>query len=173
MARSPHHRRAPGPLGLAVVALVGLALPSATRASGSAGSPCAEATTTLAMTECLLGEVRRADLVVERYLRRSQQRLDREGGEALRPPLPQEPRIDLAATQRLWLAYRQAHCGDTARRWRGASLRPVVTAECLLRLSKARSRELWHAYLTFPDGTAPLLPDPEAAAAAPLSGPKR
>ena len=106
-------------------------------------APCAEATTTLAMTECLMVEVRRADAELERILLTAQQRIQGE-----------QP-IDLAATQRLWVAYRQAHCGDIASRWRGASLRPVVTAECLLRLSRTRSHELWSAYLRSPEGTAP------------------
>jgi|688.fasta_scaffold754851_1 uncharacterized protein YecT (DUF1311 family) len=136
-----------------------------------APAPCAEATTTLAMTECLMVEVRRAESELDRILQTAQQRLDRERRDELRRPL--ERPIDLAATQRLWLPYRQAHCGDIAQRWRGASLRPVVTAECLLRLSKARSRELWSAYLTFPDGTAPLLPDPDPLPVAAPSGPKR
>ena len=106
-------------------------------------APCAEATTTLAMTECLMVEVRRADAELERILLTAQQRIQGE-----------QP-IDLAATQRLWVAYRQAHCGDIASRWRGASLRPVVTAECLLRLSRTRSHELWSAYLRSPEGAAP------------------
>ncbi|MFM7266082.1 MAG: lysozyme inhibitor LprI family protein [Cyanobium sp.] len=127
--------------------------------------PCAEAFSTLAMTECLIVEVRRAESELERIVRTAQERLDRERREELRPAPPRERPIDLAATQRLWLAYRQAHCGNIAQRWRGASLRPVVTAECLLRLSKARSREIWSSYLTFPDGTAPLLPDPDPPAA--------
>lgn len=129
--------------------------------------PCAEATTTLAMTECLMVEVRRAEGELDRILQTAQQRLDRERSEERLRPFPPNKPIDLAATQRLWLAYRQAHCSDIAQRWRGASLRPVVTAECLLRLSKARSRELWRAYLTFPDGTAPLLPDPDPPALPP------
>jgi uncharacterized protein YecT (DUF1311 family) len=131
-------------------------------------APCAEAVTTLAMTECLMVEVRRAEGELARIVHTAQLRLDRERQEELRPLRPQERPIDLTATQRLWLAYRQAHCGDIAQRWRGASLRPVLTAECLLRLSKARSRELWSTYLTFPDGTPPLLPDPD-----PPSGPTR
>lgn len=106
-------------------------------------APCAEASTTLAMTECLMVEVRRADAELERILLTAQQRIQGE-----------QP-IDLAATQRLWVAYRQAHCGDIASRWRGASLRPVVTAECLLRLSRTRSHELWSAYLRSPEGAAP------------------
>lgn len=131
-------------------------------------APCAEAVTTLAMTECLMVEVRRAEGELERMVQAAQQRLDRERREAIRRPQPLEGPIDLASTQRLWRAYRQAHCGDIARRWRGASLRPVATADCLLRLSKARSRELWNTYLTFPDGTPPLLPDPD-----PPAGPTR
>jgi uncharacterized protein YecT (DUF1311 family) len=115
-----------------------------------APAPCAEATTTLAMTECLMVEVRRADAELERILLTAQQRLQRE-----------QP-IDLAAVQRLWITYRQAHCGAISRHWSGASLRPVVTAECLLRLTRERSHELWSAFLTFPDGTPPLLPDPSA-----------
>ena len=138
-----------------------------------APAPCAEATTTLAMTECLMVEVRRAESELDRILQTAQQRLDRERREELRRPFPPNKPIDLAGTQSLWRAYRQAHCGDIAQRWRGASLRPVVTAECLLRLSKARSRELWSAYLTFPDGTAPLLPDPDPLPVAAPSGPKR
>jgi uncharacterized protein YecT (DUF1311 family) len=66
--------------------------------------PCAEATTTLAMTECLMVEVRRTESELDRILQTSQQRL--------------EPPIDLAATQRLWLNNRQGHCGDIASRWR-------------------------------------------------------
>lgn len=173
--RARRSRPEPGPHRLALAVLVALLLPGGGRATAGPASPCAEASTTLAMTECLVGEVRRADAEVERYLAHARERLERERREpGLTPPQPGERPTDLAATQRLWLAYRRSHCGDVAARWRGASLRPVVTAECLLRLSRARSRELWRAYLTFPDGTAPVLPDPDAPPPpVPSSGPKR
>lgn len=144
---------------------------AAAQPSGPA-SACAEATTTLAMGECLAREVRRADRRLERVLAAAQARLERERREALRP-LDAAERIDLAPSQRLWLAYRQAHCGAISRRWSGASLRPVATAECLLRLTRERSHELWSAFLTFPDGTPPLLPDPTAPEPTAAPAPQR
>ena len=146
--------------------------PAAASGNGADPSPCAEATTTLAMGECLAREVGRAERRLERVLAAAEARLERERSEAWRPAAI-EPPVDLAAGQRLWLAYRQAHGGAIASRWRGASLRPVVTAECLLRLTRQRSHELWSAFLTFPDGTPPLLPDPTAPEPTAAPAPQR
>jgi len=42
-----------------------------------ASVPCAEATTTLAMTKCLMVEVRRSESELDRILQTAQQRLER------------------------------------------------------------------------------------------------
>jgi uncharacterized protein YecT (DUF1311 family) len=116
-------------------------------------SPCGSATTTLAMTECLVEQVRRADTTMIRYLAAAQARLRQETREPAAA-------VDLERSQRLWQAYRRSHCGDIAARWQGASIQPLMALDCRLRLSRERSRELWRAYLTHQDRTPPLLPDP-------------
>jgi uncharacterized protein YecT (DUF1311 family) len=129
-------------------------------------TPCAQANSTLAMTECLSDEIRRAEAILERYRSTAQRRLAEEQASQamheIRRPGTGEI-IDLAASQRLWLAYRRAHCGSIAARWQGASIQPIQAGECMLRLTRQRTHELWRAFLTFQDSTPPLLPEPSQA----------
>jgi uncharacterized protein YecT (DUF1311 family) len=141
------------------VALRFAVLVLASAPAGAIPSPCASASTTLAMTECLVEQVRKADATMDRYLRTAQGRLRQEHSEAAGLG-GTAAAVDLGRSQRLWLAYRRSHCGDIAARWQEASVQPLMALDCQLRLSRERSRELWRAYLTYQDRTPPLLPDP-------------
>ena len=109
------------------------------------------------MQTCLQAEVERLERQLGRYLEAAQRRETRLAAEEGRPP------VALAATQRLWRQYREAHCQDLYRHWSGGSIRGVMAISCRQALTRERLRRIWADYLTFPDGSAPLLPDPEPA----------
>ncbi|MNC92070.1 hypothetical protein D3C83_84330 [compost metagenome] len=53
----------------------------------------------------------------------------------------------LEKSQGAWSAYRDAACRAAAGQYEGGSLRPVVALDCLLRLTRERTLELWRGWL--------------------------
>lgn len=54
----------------------------------------------------------------------------------------------LLAAQRAWIAYRDAACAAEVAPYAGGSIQPLVQAQCLERLTRARSEDLRAAYLS-------------------------
>ncbi len=48
----------------------------------------------------------------------------------------------LLTAQRAWLSYRDAHCSAVAAKYEGGSIQPMMHADCLTRLTKARTEEI-------------------------------
>ena len=57
---------------------------------------------------------------------------------------------DLLASQRAWLAYRDAQCALEANQYMGGSIMPLIRASCLRSLTEARTVEL-REYVEFPN----------------------
>ena len=113
------------------------------------------------MQACLQADVERLERQLSRYLEAAQRRESQLAATESRPP------VNLAATQRLWRLYRDAHCRDLYSHWSGGSIRGVMALSCRQALARERLRTIWADFLTFPDGSPPLLPDPQP------SGPPR
>lgn len=64
------------------------------------------------------------------------------------------------AEQIEWEGYRARHCSNVYELWRQGSIRYERSAICMLQVTKARTTDVWRAYLTFSDSTPPVLPDP-------------
>ncbi|WP_063672415.1 lysozyme inhibitor LprI family protein [Dyella thiooxydans] len=110
--------------------------------------PCDGSTTEIQV--CLGKKIDAADALLARYLAKAQARIDRDFGG--------KPR--LGAAQAAWVAYRRIECGDVFDYWAEGTYRTIADAECMLRLTQQRTHEVWQAYLTYPDSTPPLLPEP-------------
>ena len=120
----------------ALLALVLLAIPAA----ASEAPSCQLAETTADMRACLSQALQAAEKDMQRYLEAARREA--------RPPEA------LAKSQAAWSAYRDAACRAAAGQYEGGSLQPVVTLDCLLRLTRERTLELWRAYLAN-EGTLP------------------
>jgi uncharacterized protein YecT (DUF1311 family) len=106
--------------------------------------------TTMEMVRCLDKRGEEADAELTKYLAAAQARIN--GSLDAKP--------DLAHAQAAWSDYRHAHCGDVYDFWREGSIRGPAAAACYLEITRRRTHEVWSDYLTFPDSTPPLLPEP-------------
>ncbi|MFZ6745390.1 lysozyme inhibitor LprI family protein [Undibacterium sp. JH2W] len=111
---------------------------------------CANMSATQKETQCMAGEVDKANKKLSSYLQAAKSRLQQTS----------QSRINLETTQKAWEDYRSAHCGDVYTFWAGGGIRYRQIAQCQLDLTLNRTRDVWQAYLTFADSTPPLLPAP-------------
>lgn len=131
----------------AVLSATGLLHGGAAHASPVSG--CQEPTT-LAQSECRGQQIDQAQAKLQRYLDAARQRA------ALF-------RLDSAAfdaEQRAWEHYRTRLCGNVHAMWAQGSIRHEMFAQCVLQATAQRTTDVWRAYLTYADGSAPVLPDP-------------
>ncbi|ABM18410.1 lysozyme inhibitor LprI family protein [Marinobacter nauticus] len=63
-------------------------------------------------------------------------------------------------SQSLWEQYANAHCDAVYERWSGGSVRFFEYYRCHKELILERTRVIWKEFLTYPDNTPPILPDP-------------
>jgi uncharacterized protein YecT (DUF1311 family) len=162
------------PLVLALVSgsLAPSALAGAAPRAGSALTPpangaisCQAASTTFAMQECLGRQLRQADQDLERYVERAQRRLSAE--QDLPAGTLAQALADLAESQRSWQLARDRYCQALWSFWSGGTVRGPMLLSCRIALARERQRRIWLDFLSFPDGSPPLLPEPPSAAPGP------
>jgi uncharacterized protein YecT (DUF1311 family) len=113
------------------------------------------------MQECLARLLRRADQDLERYLARALRRLSAE--QDRRTGASAGAASELAASQHDWRRFRDRYCQAVWSSWSGGTIRGPKLLECRLTLARERQRRLWADFLSFPDGTPPLLPEPPSS----------
>lgn len=69
----------------------------------------------------------------------------------------------ISASQEAWEEYRTQHCKTVFHIWSDGTSASEKMGECRLRLTKARTHEIWQAFLTSDDGKATDLPEPGKA----------
>src|SRR6266566_488913 len=106
-----------------------------------ASAPCDSASTTASMHECWDGLARQADSTLQRYLT-----------EARRVSLH---RALVDSTQRVWVRYRDLQCRAAGSEFDGGSLEPVAVVICYYDLTRARTDDIWAAYLSNPNNSLP------------------
>lgn len=126
---------------------------------------CQAASTTFAMQECLGRQLRQADQDLERYVERAQRRLSAE--QDLAAGTRARAVADLADSQRSWQLARDRYCQALWSFWSGGTVRGPMLLSCRIALARERQRRIWLDFLTFPDGSPPLLPEPQSAAPGP------
>jgi uncharacterized protein YecT (DUF1311 family) len=100
--------------------------------------------------KCMAAEVDKADKKLAEYLKAAKGRLIKDDVQG----------INLDVAQADWLRYRTAQCGDVYTFWERGTFRHRAAAQCRIDLARARTHDLWSAYLTFVDSTPPLRPEP-------------
>ena len=122
---------------------------------------CSQAMTTVEINECVGRDL---DLEQQRmgdYLDATVNRLTEEameGGESL----DQADAViaEVREGQTLWQAYADKACDAVYTRWQAGTIRVVMALECHIELTRQRTHHLWSEYLSFPDSTEPLRPEP-------------
>tara|TARA_B100000678_G_scaffold221054_2_gene188399 strand:+ start:684 stop:1124 length:441 start_codon:yes stop_codon:yes gene_type:complete len=125
---------------------------------GAAADPC-EGSTTIAVNQCLANKVDAAQAEMERYLAAARKRAAEMGGT---PPGASEKELltGFDAAQDAWAKYRDAQCDAIYTYWQGGTIRGAMALGCTLELTQQRTHFLWESFLTFPDSTPPVLPEP-------------
>jgi uncharacterized protein YecT (DUF1311 family) len=113
---------------LSILFLPFLVLPSSARAQ------CEDKQTTMEMTNCMDGEVKKADAELNRVYQA-----------ALRKHRP-ENAVKLRKTQRAWIAFRDAQCEAEGSIYEGGTIQPIVEAHCRVKLAQERTKDLLAAY---------------------------
>lgn len=111
---------------------------------------CGSASNTVDEAQCMAGEVDKADAVLARYL----------GAAKARVKQASDSELNLDTAQAKWLAYRSAHCGDVYLMSVTGTIRYRLSAQCQIDLAHQRTHDVWRAFLTYMDSTAPVLPEP-------------
>lgn len=116
---------------------------------------CADAKTTIETNACLARESNAADVEMTRYLVAARKRAAADGAGVARA-------FDDA--QARWVAWRKAECDTLYLHWQGGTIRNAMLLGCRIDLTQARTRQLWQNWLTYPDSTPPILPEPGLSA---------
>lgn len=111
------------------------------------------------INDCGVQILQRADAERARYLAAAVATVaDRSETEIeLAPDLQQE----MALSDERFTAYREAECGAMYDRFIMGTIRNAEYLACSIILTRKRTRTIWRHWLTYPDGTPPILPEPE------------
>lgn len=105
---------------------------------------------------CLAAEAKRIDALLVQYLDAVRARLAREAADGgSRDALVSFEKIEAAFEE-----YRRLECAAVYAYWTGGSVRTAQASQCHIRLTVARTHEVWRHFLTYVDRTPPLLPEP-------------
>lgn len=116
-------------------------------------SLCRKASTTIEINDCLNGEVAKATKTLDRYRAAARRQIAADG-----------PARDVLAAfnaaDRAWRVFEKASCDAVYEQWKEGTIRGAVYAMCELRLTRIQTHGVWHDWLTYPDSTPPVLPEP-------------
>lgn len=114
------------------------------------GLVCRDSVDTIKERDCMSTEVDKADRKLSEYIEAAKERISEDSTVVL----------SLTETQKAWLSYRTAQCGDVYKYWSQGTYRYRASLQCMLDLTKERTHDIWSAYLTYVDSTAAVLPEP-------------
>lgn len=106
---------------------------------------CQDASSTVAINQCLSLELERVEANLSRYLDAGRMNL---AGD-------QETLGALNSSQATWETYRSQHCDAVYSRWRDGSIRGAMLLQCRIDLARLRTREIWRAFLVDAAGDSP------------------
>ena len=104
--------------------------PAAAQEKKKPATPCDDAGSQFELNQCAGREYKAADAELNVTYQRLAAKLDAEG------------RASLKAAEAAWLKYRDANCEYESSFYRGGTMRPMVHAFCLARVTRARTAEL-------------------------------
>jgi uncharacterized protein YecT (DUF1311 family) len=115
---------------IVVVALCFLFTPTGAAQKGNQ-DPCANAATTVEMSDCMGKEYQKVDAELNRVYKQLMATLDNDGEKAA-----------LKTAQQAWLKYRDLHCEFESYENKGGTIYPIVYTGCLSAVTSTRTKEL-------------------------------
>lgn len=119
-------------------------------------APC-PGETTVEVNACLEARLKDRDAVLNRYYHAALTRIAKES----RPNTAE----GFMQAQRSWKDYRDRECSSLAYFWVGGTIAASKELDCRILLTELRTYAIWRDWLTYPDGTPPVLPRPEIESA--------
>jgi uncharacterized protein YecT (DUF1311 family) len=129
---------------------IGVAFSFILTTASAEGLVCHDSADTIKERDCMSTEVDKADKKLSEYIEAAKDRISEDSTVML----------SLTETQKAWLSYRTAHCGDVYAYWSQGTYRYRASLQCMLDLTKERTHDIWSAYLTYVDSSAAILPEP-------------
>jgi uncharacterized protein YecT (DUF1311 family) len=124
---------------------------------------CGKTDTTLEINDCFAALGGLETDRMERYYAAAVERITEEEDPEVRAVVLE----GLAASQQTWLTYAREACDVVYTRWQRGTIRTFYAIEGGRELTRERAHHLWREYLTYPDSTPALLPEPTAFVADP------
>ncbi|MBS0333537.1 MAG: DUF1311 domain-containing protein [Proteobacteria bacterium] len=115
---------------------------------------------TLQIDACLAALSETVDQEHLRYVAAARARLKHDAAADPADPGAAKAVGGFEASEAAWLAYRKAECGAVYDNWSGGTIRGAMYSACSLRLTRLRTHTVWLNWLTYPDSTPPVLPEP-------------
>ena len=105
---------------------------------------CGDKPSQTAMTMCQGALAEAAGAEMSRVWKSAQAAMQQADRDQDTPPPKSEPGYAqaLLASQRAWLAFRDAECRIESYEWRGGSMAPFTENQCMTELTKARTQQL-------------------------------
>ena len=114
-----------------------------------AAEDCKNANTTYEIGACMSEQLEQQEVEMQHYLAESRARYTDD-------KLIVE---SIEKAQQSWLSYRQEQCGSIYNIWRDGTIRSIMGLSCSIRMTKLRTHQIWHSYLTSMENSSPLLPE--------------
>lgn len=113
--------------------------------------PC-PGTTTPEVETCLRSQLAQSQATLERYIVAATRRAYKEN--------TTQASKAFSDAQAAWSTYRDNECAAVYSAWALGTIGNSMSLVCLRRLTEDRTHEIWHDWLTYPDSTPPVLPEP-------------
>ena len=115
-----------------------------------AAENCQNANTTYEIGVCMAEQLEQQEVEMQHYLAEARARYadDKVIVESIEK------------AQQNWLGYRREQCGSIYNIWRDGTIRSIMGLSCSIRMTKLRTHQIWHSYLTYMENSPPLLPEP-------------
>ncbi|MEN3166795.1 lysozyme inhibitor LprI family protein [Gluconobacter sp. OJB] len=117
-----------------------------------AASPC-DGSSTRDNEACESLHLSKAEAELERYTQAAIHKM--QTGTA-----PVQTLAHFRQAQTEWKKFRKEECNAIYSAWSDGTIRGLMAVGCATRLTENRTYEIWYNWLTFPDSTPPVLPEP-------------
>ena len=128
--------------------------------SPDASAPQCPGRTTIEINECLYQDFETADAERKRYASAALKRMKDSASEFSDAMEAEAPGAFLAA-EKAWEDYREHECGALYYYWSSGTIRGAMSLTCRIALTRQRTHVIWQNWLTFPDDSTPVMPEPE------------
>lgn len=121
---------------------------------------CDRAGNTIELNACGALDLERERARMQRYLEAAYSRAhDSDTSDSLYGE-PTQSTAYLQSAQAAWVAYADIRCLGLYDQWKGGTIRTLMALGCRIEATRQRTHDIWADYLTYPDSTPPVLPEP-------------